>query len=599
MADKEHTRHNQDKKAAGIAITLAGGAGQGIQSIEALLVNTFKRDGFHVFATKEYMSRVRGGTNSTQIRVSETAVSSYLDRMDIFVPLDKAAYERYKHKIGTETLVIGDKDKIGYDEIVNIPFAAIASELGSPIYANTVAAGTICALLGVSKQILKDYLNTIFEDKKPEVIKANGDAADKGYSRGEALKKGEDKDTANKNGISNEKLSRLNLPRQDSKGKRLLLSGSDAVAIGALAGGCNACFAYPMTPGTSVFTAMASYSQDAGIAVEQVEDEIGVINMALGAWYAGGRALISTSGGGFALMGEGVSLAGMIETPMVLHLAQRPGPATGLPTRTEQGDLNLVLHAGHGVFPRIILAPGTTQQAFELSARAFDLADRFQVPVFILTDQYFVDTYYDTEHFKLNGQEPTVHIVETKEGYKRYTLSDSGISPRGIPDYGSGLVGVDSDEHDEGGRITEDLDGISLQMKDKRFRKFKTVQEAALQAELTGPRSYKRLIVGWGSVYTAIQEALSILDDPETAFLFFPQLYPLPESAKTHLQQAEQIIAIENNQTGQFADLLQAEFGIPVHRKILKYNGLAFSVEEVIAALQVESDGQDSKGGTR
>ncbi|MDA3810762.1 MAG: 2-oxoacid:acceptor oxidoreductase subunit alpha, partial [Spirochaetaceae bacterium] len=204
-----------------------------------------------------------------------------------------------------------------------------------------------------------------------------------------------------------------------------------------------------MSPGTSVFTAMATYSKEAGILIEQAEDEIAAVNMAVAGWYAGARPIVSTSGGGFALMSEGMSLAGMTETPLVIHIAQRPGPATGLPTRTEQGDLNLALHAGHGIFARAIYAPGTTQKAFELAFRAFNHADQYQIPVIILTDQYFVDTYYDTPEFDLEKIKVEKHMVETDDNYRRYKITDSGISPRGIPGFGTGFVCSDSDEHDE------------------------------------------------------------------------------------------------------------------------------------------------------
>ena len=229
----------------------------------------------------------------------------------------------------------------------------------------------------------------------------------------------------------------------------LLLSGSDAISLGALAGGCDYVCGYPMSPSTSVLEKMAAYAKKFDIIVEQVEDEIGVVNMALGAWYAGARALVTTSGGGFALMCEGISLGGMIESPLVLHLAQRPGPATGLPTRTEQGDLDMVLYAGHGDFPRIILAPGTLADGFTLTQKAFNLSAKYQVPVFILTDQFFVDSRYNTPVFDTGDLKVEKHIVKTDKDYKRFSLTKNGISPRGIPGYGSGNVCADSDEHDE------------------------------------------------------------------------------------------------------------------------------------------------------
>ncbi|KMQ52721.1 2-oxoglutarate oxidoreductase, alpha subunit [Chitinispirillum alkaliphilum] len=555
----------------GISIVLAGGAGHGIQSIEAILVNVLKKDGYHVFATKEYMSRIRGGVNSTQIRVSEKPVRSYVEGTDIFIPLDQASYERCKKNLKSTTAVLADASKLQAPNTIDIPFEKVASESGNPLFANTVSAGVICGILDVSQEILYEYITTVFSKKGDDVVNGNIKAAQSGYLTGSQLKQ-------------SVRLT-FNTIKKNKPTQSLLLSGTEAVTFGALAGGCDSCFAYPMTPSTGVFTQMASFAERAGVAVEQVEDEIGVVNMALGAWYAGARPLVSTSGGGFALMTEGISLAGMIESPLVIHLAQRPGPATGLPTRTEQGDLNLALYAGHGVFPRIILAPGDTEQAFELSAQAFTLADQYQVPVFILTDQYFVDTYYDIPQIRTENIKTERFITETTKDYKRYTLTEDGFSPRGIPGFGSGLVCTDSDEHDQSARITEELDDIALEMKNKRYKKFDSVKENALPPVLIGEENYSRLIVGWGSVYNTVIEAMSIIDNSQTAFLFFPQLYPIHHSASELLQKASTVIAVENNQTAQFAQLLTKETGVGIDCKILKYNGMPFSVEEVAEAL--------------
>ncbi|HRU39925.1 MAG TPA: 2-oxoacid:acceptor oxidoreductase family protein, partial [Candidatus Goldiibacteriota bacterium] len=348
---------------AGLTIVLAGEAGQGVQSIETMLVAALKKHGFNVFATKEYMSRVRGGVNSTEIRVSDTPVRSHVDRIDLLIPLNNEAIPHLEKRISKSTVILGDSTQVHDSRLINIPFQRIASEFGNPIFSNTVAAGTVCGLLGVDENILFSIVMEMFSKKGEDIAQKNADAAKSGYEIGKDLKE--------------EKIAGFNVKKGADTAGHIMLNGADAVAIGAIAGGCNACFAYPMTPSTGVFTAMAGYSSRLPVVAEQVEDEIGVINMALGAWYAGARALVSTSGGGFALMTEGLSLAGMTETPVVIHLAQRPGPATGLPTRTEQADLNLALYAGHGFFPRIILAPGSVEEAFRLSAEAFNLADRF------------------------------------------------------------------------------------------------------------------------------------------------------------------------------------------------------------------------------
>ncbi len=556
------------KKIQGCTIVLGGEAGQGVQYIETVLVRVAKDSGFHVFATEEYMSRVRGGINTTEIRLHTDHLRAHVDRIDLLVPLKTGVIAHLGRRVSEQTLILGEQTTLDGGPGLVMPFSSIATEIGNKIYANSVALGTICGLLGLDRAALIRQITERFSAKGEDVSESNLRAAEKGYGLGEDLRR-------------DQKIN-LDLGQAPGVAGELLMSGADAVALGALAGGCNAVFAYPMSPGTGVFTLMAQFSKDVDIVVEQVEDEIGVVNMALGAWYAGARALVSTSGGGFALMTEGMSLAGITETPLVVHLAQRPGPATGLPTRTEQGDLNLALYAGHGDFPRIILAPGDLEQAFSLTRQAFNLADACQVPVIILTDQYFVDSISTVPDFIGNLVRIENQVIQTGDDYKRYLLTENGISPRGIPGFGSGNVCVDSDEHDEQGRITEDLDGMRLPMADKRMRKLEILRKMALAPELIGPADYKVLLVAWGSTTASVREALTVMGNHDMALLSCPQLYPLPASAAGYLQQAEVVIAIEGNQTGQFADLLHKETGVAIRRRIRKYNGMPFSVEELV-----------------
>lgn len=549
-------------------LVLGGAAGQGIQFIETILVNSLKQCGYHVFATKEYMSRIRGGVNTTEIRIGTNRVQAHVEKIDLLLPLKQGVIEHLGNRVKGETLVVGDRAVLGTNSVHDISLTDISANLGNKIYSNTVALGVISEILQVTESIIQKEIKKLLSGKPKTVITKNM----------EALKAGRDwvinKADTFQNAFTinpNEKIS-----------NELVMNGADAITLGALGGGCNAAFAYPMTPGSSVFINLAKLSKDHNILVEQVEDEISVVNMALGAWYAGARPIISTSGGGFALMTEGISLAGMIESPLVVHLAQRPGPATGLPTRTEQGDLNLVRYAGHGDFPRIILSPGTLEQGFVLTQKAFDMADTYQVPVFILTDQFYVDTFYNTPKFECKNVGGKSQIIQTDDNYKRYAITKDGISPRSIPGAGSGRVCVDSDEHDETGHITEDLDGVRVPMADKRMRKHETVSQNVLDPELIGPEDYKTLLIGWGSTYTAIKEALESIANTDLAFLFCPQVYPLPSSVSHYINVAEHVVAIENNQIGHFADLIQGEIGVRINTRILKYNGMPFSVEELV-----------------
>lgn len=560
-----------------ISIVLSGEAGQGIQTIERLLTFILKREGYYVFATKEYMSRIRGGSNSTEIRVSSKPVRSYTEGIDILMPLTKESVEHLGNRVTEETLIIADNESLKLDNknIFDIPIISIAKEIGNTIYSNIVAVGVILGLFGIKTKTIEDYLRERFEGKGEEIVKNNIKAASEGYKLGkEFTDKGEIK---------------VIIESDESLKDDLLISGTDAVALGALAGNCDSIFSYPMTPGTGVLIDLANFSKDFDILVEQAEDEIAAINMAIGGWYAGARSMVTTSDGGFALMEEGVSLAAMVESPVVIHLAQRPAPATGLPTRTGQEGLNLVIHSGHGEFPRLVFAPGTLEQAFEITQKAFNIADKYQIPVFILTDQFFVDSYYNVKKFDLSKIENKKYIVETDENYKRFDLSkaENGVSPRGIPNFGKGLVVVDSDEHDEEGHLTEDLD-IRVKMVEKRLKKGEVLVEDYISPELFGNENYKYLVVCWGSNYNVVKEAIARIDNKDVAMLHFSQVYPLPDSTVKYLEKAKKVIDVENNATGQFAKLLRAETGINVDKKILKYNGMPFSVEELTAKIREE-----------
>ena len=567
----------QAQKKDEVSVVLCGEAGQGIQTVEQILARYLKLSGFHVFATKEYMSRVRGGSNSTEIRISSKRVSAYLDRIDILIPFHQGAIKHVEKRITPETIVLGDKEIISKDsplevkEFIDIPFSKIASDIGGRIYVNIIAAGVVLGTVGVEQHLLTNFIREFFSKKSEDVIKRNIEAIKKGYEVGtQILNSGKIEFTIRSS------------PRIKDEN---LLNGAEAVGLGALAGGCKFLSSYPMSPSTGVMVFLSQQMEDFDIVVEQAEDEISAINMAIGASYGGARSMVTTSGGGFALMIEGVSLAGMLEIPVVIHLGQRPGPATGLPTRTEQADLELALYSGHGEFPRIILAPGNLKDAFFLTQKAFNLADKYQIPVFVLTDQYLIDSLMNLPLLDISDTRDENHVVKTHKGYKRYELTEDGISPRGIPGFGEGLVGVDSDEHDEEAHITEDLI-LREKMVDKRLKKLDSIKKEIVPPELVGSSNYKVLITGWGSTYNVVREALQELGREDISFLHFKQVYPLYEGTRDYLHKAQINIIIENNATSQFGKLIKLYTGMDIGAKILKYNGLAFSVEEVAAEIQ-------------
>ncbi|MBN2591565.1 MAG: 2-oxoacid:acceptor oxidoreductase subunit alpha [Sedimentisphaerales bacterium] len=563
------------KKGNDISIVLCGQAGQGIQTVEKIFTRIMKSNGYHVYATKEYMSRVRGGLNSILIRISDKPVKAFVDRIDILVGLNKGSIKHLKNRVTSETLIIGEKEVLSDEiedkqKVFDIPFTEIASGVGNKVFSNTVAVGALISILSVKPEDAINCLKQIFKDKPKELIDKNIEALKAGY------------ETTVK--LENFYSVKIESPASGSVKKQILVNGSEAVGLGAIAGGCNFISSYPMSPSTSVLVFLAQKGKDFGVLAEQAEDEISAINMAIGAWYAGARAMVTTSGGGFALMTEGVSLAGMLESPIVIHLAQRPGPATGLPTRTEQGDLDLVLYAGHGEFPRIIFAPGTLEDAFYLTQKAFNLADKFQVPVFILTDQYFVDSYYNTEPFNLKECKVEKHFIETSEDYQRYKLTENEISPRGIPGLGKGLVCADSDEHDEEGHITEDLE-LRIKMVDKRLGKLDLIKQESVPPVLLGPENYENLVICWGSTFNIICEAVNYLGRKDTAVLYFNQVYPLHDGAIELIKKAKKTIVVENNAAAQFARLLKIHADVKVDHNVLKYDGLCFASDSIAEEL--------------
>jgi 2-oxoglutarate ferredoxin oxidoreductase subunit alpha len=548
------------------SVVLSGEAGQGLKTIETLFMKLLRQSGYYAFMTKELMSRVRGGNNTTELRISSGPVYAFTDRIDLLIVLGKNGIRRIEKRLSPDTIVTGEADHLADTSVpcrkIPLPVQENLADLGGTLYANTLVSGLLCALFSCTPGTAYDLISERFAKKGADIVEKNKAAFDRGMKLAETIP-----------------LHAAVKKDESTASRSKALSGTEAVGIGALAGGCNFIASYPMSPGTGVLAFMASHADKYGVIAEQAEDELSALNMELGAWYAGARAMVTTSGGGFALMTEALSLAGCIESPAVIHLAQRPGPATGLPTRTEQGDLNLALYAGHGDFPRVIYAPGTLQEGIELTRRAFDTADEFQVPVILLTDQYFLDSEGVIPKTDFAQNSITQHITETETDYKRYAVTPSGISPRGIPGYGKGIVRVDSDEHTEEGLITEDA-GVRTVMTDKRMRKLNNLKD--IEPELTGSKDYDTLVVCWGSTYGAVREALERLGRKDIASAHFAQVYPVPKSAKALLARAKRKILVEDNVTGQFGNLIRQELLTDFDTRILKYNGMQFSVEELV-----------------
>jgi len=562
-----------------ISIVVGGAAGQGIQTVEAALMRILKDAGYGVFACKEYMSRVRGGSNSVEIRLSSVKAPrrAYVRRIDFLFALDAPALEHLRWRIGEGTTVFAEKtdaDGDGIRRFVNTPILRFATEAGgSPLYANSVALGVILGVLNIPSDGAEAYLEKVFSRKGNDIVAKNIGALKKGYDFGRHTAYAEDIEVP--------------LFPDEEKKDDLLLDGTTALGIGALAAGCDFISSYPMSPATGVLAFLAQHGKRCDVVVDQAEDEISAINVALGASYAGARAMVTTSGGGFDLMQEGVSLSGMIETPIVIHIGQRPGPATGLPTRTEQGDLNLALYAGHGEFLRAIYAPGTPAEAVETMQRAFDTADGYQIPVFVLSDQYLLDSVLPTDAGDIARLPVRRHIAKTEEGYLRYALTPDGLSPRGVPGHGDGLVCVDSDEHDESGHITESFETRKAMM-EKRFRRLGALRENAMMPHVfDNLKEAETAVISWGSNGGVLEETVGRLGSKKLGGLHFAQVFPINPGVKDLLD-GKRIVVVENNHSGQFADLLHRELGVKVSRRIVKSTGEPFSVEELTDELRLE-----------
>lgn len=558
------------------SMVFEGAAGQGVQTITSLLLPLLSHSGHHIFSCTEFMSRIRGGSNSTEIRVTGKPRRAYVSRIDLLLALTPHACERLHGRLHERTLIFAEKAQFGEhwdSRCIDTPLGRFASDAGGKVYANTVAVGIVLVVIGISLEKCVGFLREQFADKGEEVIENNLKAARLGYEFGLQLPA--------------DRRPELPEPAAEIRGDSLMMDGTSALGIGAVAAGCNFICSYPMSPGTGVLTFLAARSKTFGIVVDQAEDEIAAINAGLGASYAGAKALVTTSGGGFDLMQEGMSLAGMIETPIVVHIGQRPGPATGLPTRTEQGDLDLALHAGHGEFARAIFAPGTLREAVETMQRAFDTAQRYQIPVVVLTDQYLLDAVSTIGAGEIERHPATLAIVETGKEYKRYAFTDDGLSPRGVPGFGTGIVRVDSDEHDEQGLITESFE-MRRRMMDKRLLRLQALRREALRPTVIGnPEEAEIIAVSWGSNRGVLEEALERLDNRRFAGVHFAQVWPLaPDTAALLGNGRGKIVVIENNALGQFANLLHRESGIAASRRILKATGEPFSVEEILEKLR-------------
>lgn len=553
-------------------ILIGGSAGQGMDTVSNFLEKAFKKNGAYIFSNKDYMSRVRGGHNFTQIRFGDEPIYSHEESLDLILALDENAVKFHKNRLKSDGVIILDESiqVENSDNLLKLPLKKTAIALGIPKGFTSVAAGAILKYFS----FYGDFEN-LFSTKLDETVRNLNIAAIKsGYTMVNS------KYSLKGNDLSN----------------YMLINGNDAIALGAISGGLDFYSAYPMTPATSIMTYLAKKQVEVGLVVDQAEDEISAVNMAIGASYAGARSMTGTSGGGFSLMVEALGFAGIAEIPLVVVDSQRPGPATGLPTRTEQSDLSFILTASHGEFPRIVIAPRNAEDAFYKTTKALNIADKYQTVVLLLTDQYLADSTLTVPKYDLNKVTIDRYISDGKylsedEEYKRFKVTESGISPRLIPgNLKNQVVIADSDEHTEEGHITESSK-VRIEQMDKRFRKISLIENDLEEPEYIGNNDLDILLIGWGSTYGAIKDAVNILNKSgiKVGALSFGDIYPLPkENLNKYYKKAKKIINVEQNFTGQFGKLVTQETGILMSHSILKYDGRQITGNEIADRIRKE-----------
>ena len=557
-------------------VLIGGEAGQGLKTTAYLLGKTIFRNGYHLFTTKDYMSRVRGGHNFIKIRFSDSKVKSSKDKIDLIIALNEETIENHIKDLKEEGILLAEKEVKDLKNSIKVNAKEIAKGINTKGL-NSVFIGAFLRVIGFdlveAEKVISEYFA---EDSKK--VEDNLQLLKKGYKCCDSI----------------DEFEIVDIKKND---KRLYLDGNQAIGLGAAAAGVSFYTAYPMSPSTGILNYLAKNQKRLSIAVEQAEDEIGAINMALGAAYGGGRAMVGTSGGGFSLMNEGLGMAGVGEIPLVIAEVQRPGPATGLPTRTSQGDLNFVINSSQGEIPIMVIAPKDQEDAFYQTFRAHNLAEKYQIPVIVLSDQFLADSSSDIKQINLDELNVrrnlyTQNSSDNEDEYKRYKLTENGISPRAYPgSLENDTILVDSHEHDEYGRVTEDEELRNKMIKKREAKLNKLKKEDLNQAEYFGDDEIDYLVIGWGSTYGPILEAVKKLRAKEIniGFLSFNDIWPLPttQMKKWEKNNVKKVV-VENNSTAQFAKLLGSELQIEIENKILKYSGRPFSGDEIYERLYNE-----------
>jgi len=571
-----------------IVIGIGGAAGQGIATPGDILAFIFARRGLYLSAYNAYQSLIRGGHTFLTIRTSDVPVHTHGDKIDVLIPLNQDTIDRHLHFMKTGSAVVFDGDKIKPGKAAQgvnlcpLPIKELKGASTSPLVQNTIALGAVLHMVGIEFKVLEDILTRQFKKKGDAVIKENVGVARVGYDYA----------------AQNFKALPIQIPNL-GKG-HAVLSGNEALALGGVAAGVKFYAAYPMSPSTGVLMWYARHARQLGIMCRQVEDEIGVMNMAIGAAHGGVRAMCATSGGGLALMTEALGMSAMIETPVVCINVQRGGPATGIPTKTEQGDLWQALGAGQGDYPRVIVAPATISDLFNTVPELFNLTDKYQCPGILLSDLLISEGRAAVPVEEMNFKQKIDRgelILPGGNGngngangeYLRYKITPSGISPRAVPGVPRHQHTAATDDHMENGVLISDEftnPHKRQEMHEKRMRKMDGVIKDIAPPKLQGPANAEVTLVGWGSSYGVIREACEKLAAEEgivANYLIVKWLVPLHAKEITDiLSKSKRIVIVEQNYSGQFARYLRSETGIVAHAHVRKYDGEPFMPHHVV-----------------
>jgi 2-oxoglutarate ferredoxin oxidoreductase subunit alpha len=558
-----------------VRVKIGGQAGFGIKASGQILARAFVSAGLNTFDLTEYPSLIRGGHNVFGVRVSPEPVPSHVGPVDVLVALNQETIDLHLGELADGAAVVFDPDKAEAPDGVRgvpVPLDEFAEEAGGKIMRNTVALGAVLALLDFPMGPLEDSIVRQFSKKKPEIAAGNIAAARRGYEHAKEQ--------------APEPVRRLapieGAPRQ------LLVDGNSAVGLGALAAGIGFYAAYPMTPATSLLHFMAAHERDEGVVVKHTEDELAAMNMVVGAAFTGARAMCGTSGGGFALMTEAFGLAGVAESAVVVMVSQRPGPATGLPTWTEQADLRMVVHAAQGEFPRVVLAPGDHTQCFDFAWRAFDLADALQTPVVLMLDNFLSENRASVPPFDAGGvsvdRGDMVVEGDVGEGYLRYRITDSGVSTRALPGVRGALQLANSYDHDEYGFANEEPAMRDAQ-EEKRMRKLDLARKLVPSPIVEGPDDAAVGLIVWGSTVMPARQALAWLDAEgvPTRMLQVTTLAPFPADVVTEfIEDTPRTLVVEGNFTGQLESLVREHCLLEVDDSLRRYDGRPPAPEDIL-----------------